>query len=204
MPDRQPHRKIAPFRLSGVSPMWFRQLALFRLPPDARPDLAKLEAGMEQHCFAPPSGLEWSSQGFVAPAGHAPDRLLHPLAGGAPGDAQARGQGVAGSGDPRRAGKQSCRHRGARSPSGRPQGKARTEEQVTDDLLPRAFTKTGRTRCWTCRPAGFWWMPPGRRRSPGQRPARSPAAVSGPPAAYAAVAWQRHDRLAGWRSAGRL
>ena len=58
--------------------MWFRQLALFRLPPDARPDLAKLEAGMEQHCFAPPSGLEWSSQGFVAPAGHAPDRLLHP------------------------------------------------------------------------------------------------------------------------------
>ena len=63
--------------------MWFPQLALFRLPPDARPDLAKLEAGMEQHCFAPPSGLEWSSQAFVAPASHAPERLLHPPAGGA-------------------------------------------------------------------------------------------------------------------------
>ena len=63
--------------------MWFKQLSLFRLNPDALPDLAKLESGMEQHCFAPPSGLEWSSQGFVAPAGHAPDRLLHPLAGGA-------------------------------------------------------------------------------------------------------------------------
>ena len=63
--------------------MWFRQLALFRLPTDARLDLDALAAGMEKHCFAPPSGLEWSSQGFVAPASHAPDRLLHPLAGGA-------------------------------------------------------------------------------------------------------------------------
>ncbi|WP_193583951.1 recombination-associated protein RdgC, partial [Laribacter hongkongensis] len=63
--------------------MWFKQLGLFRLNPDALPDLAKLESGMEQHGFASPGGLEWSSQGFVAPAGHAPDRLLHPLAGGA-------------------------------------------------------------------------------------------------------------------------
>ena len=48
--------------------MWFRQLALFRLPQDARLDLEALASGMEQHVFALPGGLEWSSQGFVAPA----------------------------------------------------------------------------------------------------------------------------------------
>ena len=63
--------------------MWLKQLSLFRLNLSALPDLEALAAGMEKHGFAPPGGLEWSSQGFVAPASHAPDRLLHPLAGGA-------------------------------------------------------------------------------------------------------------------------
>ncbi len=57
--------------------MWFKQLSLFRLNPDALPDLGALEAGMEQHGFAPPGGLEWSSQGFVAPAS-LPNTLLLP------------------------------------------------------------------------------------------------------------------------------
>lgn len=38
--------------------MWFRQLALFRLPQDARLDLEALASGMEQHVFALPGGLE--------------------------------------------------------------------------------------------------------------------------------------------------
>ena len=126
--------------------MWFRQLALFRLPPDARPDLAKLEAGMEQHCFAPPSGLEWSSQGFVAPAGHAPDRLLHPLAGGALATLKREDKVLPAAviRDVLESKVADIEAREAR-PVGRKE-KRELKEQVTDDLLPRAFTKTGRTR----------------------------------------------------------
>ncbi len=126
--------------------MWFRQLALFRLPTDARLDLDALAAGMEKHCFAPPSGLEWSSQGFVAPAGHAPDRLLHPLAGGALAalkreDKVLPAATIRDALDARIADIEAreCR------PVGRKE-KCALKEQITDDLLPRAMTRTSRTR----------------------------------------------------------
>ena len=126
--------------------MWFKQLSLFRLNPDALPDLAKLESGMEQHCFAPPSGLEWSSQGFVAPAGHAPDRLLHPLAGGALA-ALKREEKVLPAATIRDALDAKIADIEAREcrPVGRKE-KRELKEQITDDMLPRAMTKTSRTR----------------------------------------------------------
>ena len=126
--------------------MWFKQLSLFRLNPDALPDLAKLESGMEQHVFAQPSGLEWYSKGFVAPASHAPDRLLHPLAGGAL-VALKREDKVLPAATIRDA--LDARISDIEAREGRPVGrkeKRALKEQITDDLLPRAMTRTSRTR----------------------------------------------------------
>lgn len=125
--------------------MWFRQLALFRLPQDARLDLEALASGMEQHVFALPGGLEWSSQGFVAPASHAPDRLLHPLAGGALSvPAEDKVLPAATIRDALDAKIADIEARECR-PVGRKE-KRELKEQINDDLLPRAMTKTRRTR----------------------------------------------------------
>jgi len=56
--------------------MWFKQLTLYRLDPQALPALDALEAALQQRPFAPCAGLDWFTQGFVPAARHQPDLML--------------------------------------------------------------------------------------------------------------------------------
>ncbi len=126
--------------------MWFKQLSLFRLNLSALPDLEALAAGMEKHGFAPPSGLEWYSKGFVAPASHAPDRLLHPLAGGALAALKREDKVLPAATirDELDDWIADIESREARK-VGRKE-KRELKDHITDDLLPKAMTKTSRNR----------------------------------------------------------
>ena len=55
--------------------MWFKNLALYRLPADWKMSAAELEEKLGQHTLQPCSPLEMLSRGWVAPSGTG--RLLH-------------------------------------------------------------------------------------------------------------------------------
>lgn len=128
-----------------VPAMWFKQLQLFRLDLGNLPDFDTLDTALAAKPFAPPSGLDWFTQGFVPAAPHQPDLMLfrhqacalvalrredkvlpasvvRDLVEEKIADIEAR--------DFRKVGKKER------------QG---LKEQVTDDLLPRAFTRRSRT-----------------------------------------------------------
>ena len=122
--------------------MWFKQLAIFRLPeaPSAEV-LAEKLAGAQ---FAPCMGLDWFSEGFAAPAPFSPELVF-------PADhtqriALRRQERVLPTAVIRdilddKVGK-------IQQAEGRSVGrkeKQELKEQIIDDLLPRAFTKSSRT-----------------------------------------------------------
>lgn len=131
-----------------VPAMWFKQLQLFRLDLGNLPDFDTLDTALAAKPFAPPSGLDWFTQGFVPAAPHQPDLMLfrqqhcalvalrredkvlpasvvRDLVEEKIADIEAR--------DFRKVGKKER------------QG---LKEQVTDDLLPRAFTRRSRTAAY--------------------------------------------------------
>ena len=59
-----------------VPAMWFKQLQLFRLDLGNLPDFDTLDTALAAKPFAPPSGLDWFTQGFVPAAPHQPDLML--------------------------------------------------------------------------------------------------------------------------------
>lgn len=127
--------------------MWFRKLALFRLPAEQGMDFDALEQGMAQHVFAPPTSLEWHRKGFVAPAAHAPDRLVHPLLQSAALVTLKREEKVLPASAIREA--LAARIADIEKREARPVGrkeKRELKEQITDELLPRAITRTSVVR----------------------------------------------------------
>ncbi|MCG9078972.1 recombination-associated protein RdgC [Laribacter hongkongensis] len=127
--------------------MWFRKLALFRLPAEQGMDFDALEQGMARHVFAPPTSLEWNSKGFVAPASHAPDRLVHPLLQNAALVTLKREEKVLPASAIREA--LAARIADIEKREARPVGrkeKRELKEQITDELLPRAITRVSAVR----------------------------------------------------------
>jgi recombination associated protein RdgC len=127
--------------------MWFKQLSIYRLTGESTPEKAQLSAVLEKNPFQPCTGLDWFSEGWVAPAGHLgepvfasqgcllvtlkrQDKVL---------PAAVIRDVVEGKTDEIEA----AEHRKV----GRKEKQA-IKEQVTDDLLPRAFTRTGRTSAY--------------------------------------------------------
>ena len=128
--------------------MWFRQLALFRLDPRQLPDFDKLETALARHPFATCGGLDWYSDGFVPAAPHKPDQMLA-RAGGAALVTLKREDKVL----PAAVVRDFVERRVAEIEEkelrqvGRKE-KKELRETGEDDLLPRAFTKSGRSRCY--------------------------------------------------------
>ncbi|XXQ68564.1 recombination-associated protein RdgC [Neisseriaceae bacterium B1] len=124
--------------------MWFKQVSFFQLTQDKLPEIKTLADKLAEHEFAPVTGLDWFSEGFTVPFGGLPELVF-------PADftwsvALKKQEKVLPSGvirdflDEKVAQIQENENRSV----GRKE-KQELKEQITDDLLPRAFTRSSRT-----------------------------------------------------------
>ncbi|ASK26627.1 recombination-associated protein RdgC [Neisseria chenwenguii] len=125
--------------------MWFKQISFYPLDKDKLPDLDKLAVKLEEEKFARCQGLDWFSEGFSAPVSFSPELVF-------PADytwrvALKKEEKVLPAGvirdilDEKVAEIQNNEARNV----GRKE-KQELKEQITDDLLPRAFTRSGTTQ----------------------------------------------------------
>jgi len=135
--------------------MWFKNLQILRLPAPWSMTADQLEECISQHAFAPSNSGDMQSQGWLAPRASAPDKLVHAVGG----------QFLLQLGTekkllPASVVNQVVRARAAdieEQQGFRPGRKQMKElkEQVTDELLPRAFAVRRETRVWID-PANGW------------------------------------------------
>ncbi|BEV70588.1 MULTISPECIES: recombination-associated protein RdgC [unclassified Paludibacterium] len=123
--------------------MWFKQLSFYRLNDQSVPDSAQLSAALEKSPFQPCTGLDWFSEGWVNPAHHldlpvfgARQRLLVSLKRE---DKVLPGAVIRDFVELKASEIEAAEHRKV----GRKEKQA-LKEQITDDLLPRAFTRASR------------------------------------------------------------
>ena len=124
--------------------MWFKQISFYPLNKNQLPDIETLSAKLAEAEFAPVTGLDWFSEGFAAVHGFSPEPVF-------PADftwsvALKRAEKVLPAGVIRDVLEEKVQE--IQNSEGRSVGrkeKQELKEQVTDDLLPRAFTRTGRT-----------------------------------------------------------
>lgn len=126
-----------------IANMWFRQLSFYRLTQDSSLNTEKLAAALEKKPFVPCSGLDWFTEGWVPPAGHLAEPVYavrgcqmvslrredKVLPGGVIRDFVDDKVAQIEAAELRKVGRKE---------------KQALKEQVTDDLLPRAFTRSSR------------------------------------------------------------
>ncbi|WP_107874431.1 recombination-associated protein RdgC [Neisseria weaveri] len=123
--------------------MWFKQVSFYPIAADKLPDFEKMAELLAQSEFTPCEGLDWFSEGFAAPFGFSPELVF-------PADFTLRislkkEEKVLPAGvirdlvEERVAEIQNAEARNV----GRKE-KQELKEQITDDLLPRAFTRSSR------------------------------------------------------------
>lgn len=124
--------------------MWFKQVTFFQLTPETLPEIDKLADKLAEFEFSPVSGLDWFSEGFTAPFGGSPELVF-------PADftwsvALKKSEKVLPAGVIRDFLDDKIAHiqEAERRSIGRKE-KQELKEQITDDLLPRAFTRSSRT-----------------------------------------------------------
>ena len=134
--------------------MWFKQVSFYPLNKDKLPDLETLSAKLQAAEFAPPQGLDGFGEGFAPPEGFSPELVF-------PADftwsvALKKSEKVLPAGvireilDDKIAEIQEAEARTV----GRKE-KQELKEQITDDLLPRAFTRSSRTQAVCDTRSGF-------------------------------------------------
>ncbi|UDM18860.1 recombination-associated protein RdgC [Vogesella sp. XCS3] len=130
-----------------MASIWFKQLSFFRLSADFVIDLEKLNGALAANPFQPCNGLDWFSQGWIPPASHLDSHVyrhrdysmvsLHRedkvLPAGVIADHLEKKVEQIEAQELRKVGRKE---------------KTTLKEQITDDLLPRAFTKFKRTTAY--------------------------------------------------------
>jgi len=123
--------------------MWFRQLSFYRLNGDSIPSSAQLTDALEKKPFTPCSGLDWFTEGWVRPANHLDtpvfsgrDCLMVSLKRE---DKVLPAAVIRDRVEEKAAEIEVAEHRKV----GRKEKQA-LKEQITDDLLPRAFVRNSR------------------------------------------------------------
>ena len=135
--------------------MWFKQLTLFRLNPEQLPDSTALNAALSKQPFVSCAGLDWFSQGFEASVSHQPDLMVYE-ANDCVLTTLRREDKVLPASVIRDFTEQKISEIEARElrTVGKKE-KSELRDQVTDDLLPRAFTRQGRTRAYLDRDSAW-------------------------------------------------
>lgn len=125
--------------------MWFKQVSFYPLNRQALPDAGVLADKLQAAAFAPPTGLEWFGEGFAPPQPFSPEPVF--AADFTWSAALKKSEKVLPAGvirellDEKVAEIQAAEARSV----GRKE-KQELKERITDELLPRAFVRSSRTR----------------------------------------------------------
>ncbi|UTH72557.1 recombination-associated protein RdgC [Chromobacterium sp. IIBBL 290-4] len=181
--------------------MWFRQLSFYRLTEKNAISADKLLSALEKRPFQPCMGLDWFSEGWVPPASH----LGAPLHAG-------RGSLMVAL---RREDKvlpasvirdfvdmkvQEIEDKELRK-VGRKE-KLALKEQVTDDLLPRAFVRSGRTQAYMDLQRGWLMVDSGASAKAEALVSKLREALPPFPAALPRTKLAPHTAMTDWLAAG--
>ncbi|MFB0824075.1 recombination-associated protein RdgC [Chromobacterium violaceum] len=181
--------------------MWFRQLSFYRLSGESLVDADKLLQALEKRPFQPCMGLDWFSEGWVPPAGH----LEAPVYA-------ARGSLMVSM---RREDKvlpasvirdfvemkvQEIEDKELRK-VGRKE-KLALKEQITDDLLPRAFVRSGRTSAYLDIARGWLMVDSGSSSKAEALVSKLREALPPFPAALPRTQIAPHTAMTDWLAAG--
>ena len=124
--------------------MWFKQLSFYPLNLQNLPDAATVADKLAEAAFAPVQGLEWFSEGFAAPQAFSPE-LVFP-ADFTWGAALKKEEKVLPAAVIRDVlDEKVVQIQNAEGRSVGRKEKQELKEQITDDLLPRAFTRSSRS-----------------------------------------------------------
>ena len=124
--------------------MWFKQLTIYPLNKDKLPDLEMLANKLQEAAFKPCMGLDWDSIGFSSPVSFSPEMVFP--AQNTWRIALKKEEKVLPSAVVRDILDEKINE--IREVEGRNVGrkeKIELKENITDDLLPRAFTKSSKT-----------------------------------------------------------
>ena len=181
--------------------MWFRQLSIFRLPAPDQIDADKLADALRARPFQRCSGLDWFSEGWTPPASHLDEplfrqaeRLLLSLR---------REDKVLPAGVIRDQldGKLAEIEQQELRKVGRKE-KLALKEQITDDLLPRAFTRSSRSVAYFDLPRG-WLLVDSASASKAENLLSSVREAMPPlPASLPRTAMSPHALMTDWLAAG--
>ena len=124
--------------------MWFKQLTIYPLNKDKLPDLEMLASKLQEAAFKPCMGLDWDSIGFSSPVSFSPEMVFP--AQNTWRIALKKEEKVLPAAVVRDILDEKINE--IREVEGRNVGrkeKIELKENITDDLLPRAFTKSSKT-----------------------------------------------------------
>ncbi|UOP05216.1 recombination-associated protein RdgC [Conchiformibius kuhniae] len=134
--------------------MWFKQISFYPLNPDNLPDAEAVSVKLEGAAFKPVMGLDWFSEGFAPPQPFSPENVF--AADGTWGISLKKSEKVLPAGVIRDVLDEKIAE--IENNEGRTVGrkeKQQLKEQITDDLLPRAFTRSSRVHAVCDTRSGF-------------------------------------------------
>ncbi|ULJ60950.1 recombination-associated protein RdgC [Wielerella bovis] len=125
--------------------MWFKHITFYPIIADKLPAIERLPEKLAEYEFAPVTGLDWFSEGFAAPHGFSPELVF--AADFTWSVALKKAEKVL----PAAVVRDILEDKVAEIQAAEARNIGRKEkqelkEQITDDLLPRAFVKTSRTQ----------------------------------------------------------
>jgi len=184
-----------------LSNMWFKQLSFFRLDENFVIDTDKLTDVLAARPFQRCSGLDWFSEGWVSPASHL-DSPLFSQRGYAMLSLR-REDKVLPAGVIRdhldskisQIENQELRKVGRKE-------KLALKEQITDDLLPRAFTRSSRTTAYIDRQRGWLMVDSGTASKAENLVSQLREALPPFPAALPRTALSPHAAMTDWLASG--
>ncbi len=181
--------------------MWFKQLSFFRLLPEFAIDTAALRERLAARPFTPPGGLDWFGEGWVSPAPHV-DSPVHESRGYRL-VALRREDKVLPAGVIREfLDKKVAEIEAAELRKVGRKEKSALKDQITDDLLPRAFTRAGRVMAYVDGSRG-WLMVDSSTASKAENLVNCLREALPPfPAALPRTALSPHSLMTDWLAAG--
>ncbi|OAM29941.1 MULTISPECIES: recombination-associated protein RdgC [Eikenella] len=134
--------------------MWFKQVSFYPLNKDKLPDAETLSAKLEEAAFAPPQGLDWFGEGFAPPQVFSPEWVFP--ADFTWGVALKKSEKVLPASVIREILEEKVAEiQEAEARTVGRKEKQELKEQITDDLLPRAFTRSSKTEAVCDTRSGF-------------------------------------------------
>ncbi len=181
--------------------MWFKNLSFFRLDDKFLIDAAVLSERLAARPFQPPGGLDWFRDGWVPPAGHL-DSPLHLTRGYCVVSLKREDKELSAGVIREHLNSKIAEVEAAENRKVGRKEKLQLKEQITDDLLPRAFTKTSRTVAYIDQARGWLMVDSGTASKAENLVSTLREALPPFPAALPRTALSPHAVMTDWLAAG--